>query len=92
MGSLLSGLLKGLNKGWLKEMLVGAGLTLGTAGASMLFINQLINMFKTNANSIPVDILSFAHIAGFDYAMSIILGAIVASAIKDASSLSLRKK
>lgn len=92
MLSLFAGLLKGLNKGWLKEMLLGAGLTLGAAGGSMIFINQLINIFKSNANSIPADILSIAHIAGFDYAISIVLGAIVAVAIKNAGSLSLRKK
>lgn len=92
MGSLLAGLLKNLNKGWLKEMLLGAGLTLGAAAGSMIFINQLINMFKSNANSIPADILSLAHIAGFDYAISIILGAIVASVAKNAGSLTLRKK
>ena len=92
MGSLLAGLLKNLNKGWLKEMLLGAGLTLGAAAGSMIFINQLIDMFKSNANSIPADILSLAHIAGFDYAISIILGAIVASVAKNAGSLTLRKK
>ena len=92
MGSLLAGLLKNLNKGWLKDMLLGAGLTLGAAAGSMIFINQLINMFKSNANSIPADILSLAHIAGFDYAISIILGAIVASVAKNAGSLTLRKK
>lgn len=92
MGSLLAGLLKGLNKGWLKEMLLGAGLTLGAAAGSMVFINQLINLFKSNANSIPADILSLAHIAGFDYAISIVLGAIVASVALNAGSLSLRKK
>lgn len=92
MGSLFAGLLKGLNKGWLKEMLVGAGLTLGAAAGSMIFINQLINNFKNNVNSIPADILGLAHIAGFDYAISIILGAIVASVAKNAGSLSLRKK
>lgn len=92
MGSLLAGLLKNLNKGWLKDMLLGAGLTLGAAAGSMIFISQLINMFKSNANSIPADILSLAHIAGFDYAISIILGAIVASVAKNAGSLTLRKK
>lgn len=91
MGS-FAGLLKSLNKGWLKDILVGAGLTLGTAGASMLIINQFITSFKDNINTIPVDVLSLAHMAGFDYGFSIILGAIVASAMKDATKLSLRKK
>lgn len=91
MGS-LAALLKSLNKGWLRDVLIGAGLTLGTAGVGMVFINQMIDHFKTNTNSIPADILSLAHIAGFDYAVSIVLGAIVAAAIGDAAKLSLRKK
>lgn len=91
MFSILSNMLKGINKGWLKQALLGAGLTLGTAAGSMTFINQLIGMFKSNSSSIPSDILSLAHIAGFDYAISIILGAIVASVALNAGALSLRK-
>lgn len=91
MFSILANMLKGINKGWLKEVLLGAGLTLGAAAGSMTFINQLIDMFRSNANSIPLDILGLAHVAGFDYAISIILGAIVASVAMNAGSLSLRK-
>ena len=91
MFSVLANLLKGINKGWLKTMLLGAGLTLGAAAGSMTFINQLIGMFRSNTSSIPADILSLAHIAGFDYAISIILGAIVASVAMNAGSLSLRR-
>ena len=91
MGS-LAALLKSLNKGWLKDVLTGAGLTLGTAGASMFLINQFIDRFRSNTGGIPADILSLAHIAGFDYAISIILGAIVTAATLGASKLSLRKK
>ena len=88
----LATLLKSIDKGWLKNILSGAGLTLGTAGVSMILINQVINNFKTNVNSIPADVLSLAHIAGFDYAISIVLGAIVAKATQGAANLSLRKK
>lgn len=88
----LAGLLKSLDKGWLKNVLSGAGLSLGTAGLSMIFINQFIDKFRTGVNSIPFDVLSLAHIAGFDYAISIILGAIVAVAVQGAGKLSLRKK
>lgn len=91
MFSILANMLKGINKGWLKSVLLGAGLTLGSAAGSMTFINQLIGMFRSNANSIPADILGLAHVAGFDYAISIILGAIVASVAMNAGALSLRK-
>lgn len=91
MFSILANLLKGINKGWLKDVLSGAGLTLGTAALSMVFISELIDMFKGNLNSIPAGVLGIAHIAGFDYAISIVLGAIVTAAAKNAGSLSLRK-
>lgn len=90
--SSLATLLKLLNKGWLKTVLSGAGLTLGTAGASMFLISQFIDRFRDGVNTIPYDVLSLAHIAGFDYAISIILGAIVAAAMQGAANLSLRKK
>ncbi|PKB89588.1 hypothetical protein A8A01_13545 [Ewingella americana] len=92
MFSILANLLKGINKGWLKDVLSGAGLTLGTAAASMIFINQLIDIFKGNLNSIPAGVLGIAHLAGFDYAISIVLGAIVTAAFQGAGKLSLRKK
>lgn len=88
----LAALLKSLDKGWLKNVLGGAGLALGSAGLSMILINQFIDKFRTGVNSIPHDVLSLAHIAGFDYAISIILGAIVAVAVQGAGKLSLRKK
>lgn len=88
----LAALLKSLDKGWLKSVLGGAGLALGSAGLSMILINQFIDKFRTGVNSIPYDVLSLAHIAGFDYAISIILGAIVAVAVQGAGKLSLRKK
>ncbi len=90
--SSLAALLKSLNKGWLKDILSGAGLTLGTAAASMIIINQFIDRLRSNIGGIPSDILSLVHIAGFDYAISIILGAIVTAATFGASKLSLRKK
>ena len=91
MGS-LAALLKSLNKGWLKSVLSGAGLTLGTAAASMIIINQLIEKFKNSVSTVPADVLGLAHIAGFDYAVSIILGAIVTAALAESGKLSLRKK
>lgn len=90
--SSLAALLKSLDKGWLKTVLSGAGLTLGTAGMSMFLINQVINTFRGNVNSIPVGVLDIAHAAGFDYGISIVLGAIVTSAAQGAANLSLRKK
>lgn len=87
----LSGLLKAVNKGWLRDVLVGAGLTLATAGVSLTVFNQLINSFKNNLNSVPHDILALAHIAGFDIYFSLILGAIVTKFTLSSGNLGLKK-
>lgn len=88
----LAALLKSVDRGWLKNILGGAGLALGSAGLSMIFISQFIERFRSNVNSIPHDVLSIAHIAGFDYGISIVLGAIVAKAAQGAGNLTLRQK
>lgn len=87
----LSSLLKSVNKGFLKDFLTGAGLTLATSGATLFVFNQMLNVFKNNVNSVPSQILSLAHIAGFDIFFSLILGAYVAKMTLSAGKLSLKK-
>lgn len=84
-------LMKSANKGWLKDVLTGAGLTLGTSAITLTALNTAISTFKNQLGQVSADILGLAHIAGFDYAMSIILGAIVARQIQSAGKLSLQK-
>lgn len=88
----LAGLLKAVNKGWLKDMLTGAGLTLATSGATLIIFGQMVNVFKSNVNTVPSDILALAHIAGFDIFFSLIFGAYVTKFTMNAGALSLRKK
>ncbi|MGP9689558.1 DUF2523 family protein [Psychrobacter sp. AOP22-C1-C5] len=92
MFSGFAGLLKSVNKGWLKDVLSGAGLTLATAGASMILFSQMLNIFKNNLGGIPVDILSLAHIAGFDLFFSLIFGAYVTRMTLNSGNLVLRGK
>ena len=87
----LVSLLKSANKGWLKDVLTGAGLTLGTSAIALTALNTAISSFKSNLTGLPVELLGLAHIAGFDYAFSIILGAIVARNVQSAGKLSLQK-
>ena len=91
MIKLFAELLKIFNKGWLKQILTGAGLTLGTSAISLTALNSMITFFKSNIGQIPATILGLAHIAGFDYAISIILGAIVASHVQAMGKLTLQK-
>ena len=90
MFSGFSGLLKSVNKGWLKDVLSGAGLTLATSGASLFLFNQMLNIFKNNLGGVPVDILSLAHIAGFDIFFSLIFGAYVARMTLNSGNLVLK--
>lgn len=89
--SLIS-LFKGLQRGWLKDVLVGAGLTLGTSAVSMSALNIAVNRLKTDLNSVSNVLLSLMHLMGLDVAMSLVLGAIVARHTIQASKLTLMKK
>lgn len=92
MGSGFAGLLKAVNKGWLRDVLTGAGLTLATSGASLVVFNKLLDQFKTSLNGVSGDVLSLAHIAGFDVFFSLVFGAYVTKFTLNAGNLKLRKK
>lgn len=88
--SLIS-LFKGLQKGWLKDVLTGAGLTLGTAAINLTALNTVITKFKSDLNGIPSDLLGLASLAGIDVAISITLGAIVTRHALSSTKLTLKK-
>ena len=90
--SSLSSILKSTNKGFLKDMLTGAGLTLATSGASLIAFNQLLNQFKANLGGLPSTVLSLAHIGGFDIFFSLLLGAYVTKFTLNAGKMTLSKK
>lgn len=89
--SLIS-LFKGLQKGWLKDVLTGAGLTLGTAAVSLTAFNTAVNHLKSNLNNVSSNILNLMALMGIDVAMSLILGAIVTRYTMKSSQLILKKK
>lgn len=89
--SSLSTLFSSLQKGFLKNALTGAGVTLATSGALLIVLNQAITVFKNSLGVISATVLNLAGLAGFDYAFSIILGAIVTKYVQNSSKLSLRK-
>ncbi|MFU8928300.1 DUF2523 family protein [Acinetobacter puyangensis] len=90
--SSLSTLFASLQKGFLKNVLTGAGITLATSGALLLVLNTAVTTFKNSLGGIPVTVLNLAGLAGFDYAFSIVLGAIVTKYVQNSSKLSLRKR
>lgn len=88
----LASILKSVNKGFLKNVLEGAGLTLVSSGSLLVIFNQMLTTFKSNLNSVSADILALAHLAGFDVFFSLVLGAYVTRMVQNSGSLTLRKK
>jgi hypothetical protein len=89
--SSLATLFSSLQKGFLKNVLTGAGITLATSGTLLILLNQAVTTFKNSLGTVSATVLNLAGLAGFDYAFSIILGAIVTKYIQSSSRLTLKK-
>ena len=90
--SSLSTMLASLNKGFLKNMLEGAGITLGVAGITLFSLNQAITHFKASLGSLSVAALQLANMMGLDTAFSIVLGAIVARYTQKTTQLVFKRR
>ncbi|MCU4414268.1 DUF2523 domain-containing protein [Acinetobacter sp. WU_MDCI_Axc73] len=88
----LSTLLASVQKGFLKNVLEGAGITLGTAGIALAIISTMINHFQNSVNQLPAVLLQMLGVTGLHIYFSLVLGAIVAKHYKQASPLHLLKK
>lgn len=75
--SSLTTLLQSVQKGFLKRVLEGAGLTLLTTGSMLVFLNQAIDFFKSSTNQVPATLLQLMGLSGFDIFFSLILGAML---------------
>ncbi len=75
---MLAKLFKNLNRGWLKEMLIGAGITLGTSATGITIFMTMLEKFKDTATGMPPLALTFAHLLGLDVGLSILIGAMLA--------------
>ena len=91
MWSKLSDLLTSLQKGTLKNVLTGAGLMLGSNAIVLTAFSTAVNTLKNSVNSASADVLGLAHLAGFDVAMSLILGALVTRLTLNSQKLMLKK-
>lgn len=80
-----------LQKGFLKNVLTGAGLTLGTASISLVAFKTAFNHFKNSVNSVSADILGLAALGGFDIFFSLIIGAMVTRMTMSDGRLFLKK-
>lgn len=88
----LTDIFASLTKGSLKNILGGAGLTLATAGITLTALNTAVSQFKSNIGHAGVQVLQLAHLAGFDVAISLILGAIMTRYTQKSANLVLKKK
>lgn len=91
MWSKLAALFTSLQKGALKNILTGAGVMLGSNVILMSTFSAAFNVLQGSIGSVSGDVLGLAHLAGFDIAMSLVLGAIVTRLTLNSSKLALKK-
>lgn len=89
--SSFSTILSSLQKGFLKNVLTGAGVTLSTAGITLTALNTAINHFKSSLGDMAITLVQFAGLAGFDVFFSLVLGAITARYVQNSTKLFLSK-
>ncbi|MQZ56012.1 DUF2523 domain-containing protein [Acinetobacter junii] len=92
MASTLSTLFASLQKGFLKNVLTGAGITLATGGAILTALNTAVNQFKSSLGAVSSTLLQLAGVCGFDIAFSIVLGAIAARYVQNSAKLYLSRR
>lgn len=91
MWAILVRLLNSVLRGSLKHILTGAGLMLVTFSIVMTAFNSAVDSLHQSMNSIPANIMTFISLAGFDYAIGIITGAIVTRITLNQQKLFLSK-
>jgi ABC-type uncharacterized transport system permease subunit len=89
--STITSILHSVQKGFLKDILVGAGVTLGSMSVSYIVFNSAIDQYREEIMSVEKDLLSLAHLAGFDVLLSNILAAILVSLTLRHTKLGLKK-
>lgn len=88
----LSTILSSLQKGFLKNILTGAGLTLATGGVVLTAFNTAVDQFKNSLGALSAMTLDFAGLIGLDVAFSVILGAIAARYVQNTAKVYLARK
>lgn len=88
----LSSLLTSLQRGFLRNVLEGAGITLGTASIGLFMLNQAVTTFRDSLGSVPIAVIQLCGVSGLDIYFTLVIGAIVATHVKSSSALALFKK
>lgn len=72
----LRDLLESVQKGVLKDILLGGGVMMLTSGATILAFNTAIALVRTSVGNIATDLVQIMGLAGVDTAISLTLGSI----------------
>jgi hypothetical protein len=72
----LKDLLESVQKGVLRDILLGGGVMMITAGSSILVFNTAIQLVRSSVGNIATDLVQIMGLAGVDTAISLTLGAI----------------
>lgn len=91
LAAVISKALDSAQSGFLKNVLTGAGLTLASTAGVMTLLNQYIGTIKSGTSSFSYELLALMHLSGFDYALSIVLSALVSRATMNTAGLTLSR-
>lgn len=91
LGGLLSKVIESGTKGGLKNILMGAGLTLASNAVFLTIVNRYIATLQNQVGGLSADLSGLIHLSGFDVAMSIVLSAVVTRLTISPPKLSLMK-
>lgn len=91
MGKMIARLLDSFSTGLLRKLLAGAGLTLVSTSAMTTLVNQYIAHLQAQTASISTNMLAILHLSGLDFALSVILSAIVSRMALNATNLTIAK-
>lgn len=92
MGKLLFLVGSYLLKGSVKTALAGAGLGLASAVVMKTVLERYINQALQQMQGFDAVVASFLHLSGFDVALSVVIGALIARVTMNSMKLSLVKK
>lgn len=91
LSGLLAKVLESRESGLLKNLLAGAGLTFASTAVITSSINAYVSHIKYDIGSLPHEMLSLMGLSQIDYALSVILSAIVSRAAMNSSGIFLSK-
>jgi len=81
-----------LLQGSVKTALLGAGLGLASAVVMKTVLERYINQALQQMQGFDAVVASFLHLSGFDIALSVVIGALIARVTMNSMKLSLIKR